>query len=65
VSGIVAGVTINRPSRTLPWLLLAAGIHLSFPSFADVPYLLTYPLCACGMLIFIRCRTPTGTGAAS
>ena len=76
VCGIVAGVTINRPSRTLPWLLLAAaltsftaaqvsflvaqgsGIHLSFPSFADLPYLLTYPLCACGLLIFIRCRTP-------
>ena len=76
VSGIVAGVAINRPSRTLPWLLLAAaltsftaaqvsflvaqvtGIHLSFPSFADVPDLLTYPLCACGLLIFIRCRTP-------
>jgi len=86
VSGIVAGVTINRPSRALPWLLLAAaltsltaaqvsvlvaqvtGIHLSFPSFADVPHLLTYPLCACGLLtyplcacgllIFIRCRTP-------
>ena len=72
VGGIVAGVTINRPSRTLPWLLLAAaltsftaarvaqvtGIHLSFPSVADVAYLLTYPLCACGLLIFIRCRTP-------
>ena len=76
MSGIVAGVAINRPSRTLPWLLLAAaltsftaaqvsflvaqvtGIHLSFPSFADVPCLLTYPLCACGLLIFIRCRTP-------
>jgi diguanylate cyclase (GGDEF)-like protein/PAS domain S-box-containing protein len=76
VSGIVAGVAINRPSRRLPWLLLAAaltsftagqvsflvaqlvGIQLPFPSFADVLYLLTYPLYASGLLIFIRWRTP-------
>ena len=67
VSGIVAGVAINRPSRKLPWLLLAAaltsftagqvsflvaqliGIQLPFPSFADVLYLLTYPLYASGL----------------
>ena len=66
VSAIVAGVAINRPSRKLPWLLLAAalasftagqvsflvaqliGIQLPFPSFADVLYLLTYPLYAAG-----------------
>ena len=76
VSGIVAGVAINRPSRKLPWLLLAAalasftagqvsflvaqliGIQLPFPSFADVLYLLTYPLYATGLLIFIWWRTP-------
>ena len=76
VSGIVAGVAINRPSRKLPWLLLAAalasftagqvsflvaqriGIQLPFPSFADVLYLLTYPLYTTGLLIFIWSRTP-------
>jgi diguanylate cyclase (GGDEF)-like protein/PAS domain S-box-containing protein len=73
--GIVAGVTINRPSRKLPWLLLAAAltsftagqvsslvaqlirIQFPFPSFADVLYLLTYPLYASGLLIFIWWRT--------
>ena len=78
VSAIVAGVIINRPSRKLPWLLLAAaqasfaagqvsflvaqlvGADLRFPSFADVLYLLTYPLYAAGLLIFIRWRTPGG-----
>jgi diguanylate cyclase (GGDEF)-like protein/PAS domain S-box-containing protein len=76
VGGIVAGVAINRPSRKLPWLLLAAalasftagqvsflvaeliGVELPFPSFADVLYLLTYPLYAGGLLIFIWWRTP-------
>jgi diguanylate cyclase (GGDEF)-like protein/PAS domain S-box-containing protein len=76
VSGIVAGVAINRPSRKLPWLLLAAaltsftagqvsflvaqriGIQLPFPSFADVLYLVTYPLYTSGLLIFIWWRTP-------
>jgi diguanylate cyclase (GGDEF)-like protein/PAS domain S-box-containing protein len=76
VSGIVAGVAINRPSRKLPWLLLAGalacftagqvsflvaqliGTQLPFPSFADVLYLLTYPLYTVGLLIFIWWRTP-------
>ena len=76
VGGIVAGVVINRPSRRLPWLLLAGaltsfaagqvsflvaqlvGVQLPFPSFADVLYLLTYPLYAGGLLIFIWWRTP-------
>ena len=76
VGGIVAGVVINRPSRKLPWLLLAGaltsftagqvsflvaqliGVQLPFPSFADVLYLLTYPLYAIGLLIFIWYRTP-------
>jgi diguanylate cyclase (GGDEF)-like protein/PAS domain S-box-containing protein len=76
VSGIVAGVAINRPSRKLPWLLLAGaltsftagqvsflvaqliGTQLPFPSFADVLYLLTYPLYTSGLLIFIWWRTP-------
>jgi diguanylate cyclase (GGDEF)-like protein/PAS domain S-box-containing protein len=78
VVAIVMGVVINRPSRKLPWLLLATGlasftagqvsflvaglmeIQLPFPSFADVLYLLTYPLYAAGLLIFIWWRTPDG-----
>src|SRR5260370_19947564 len=76
VIAIVAGVLINRPSRKVPWLLLAAalasftagqvsflvaqlvGVQLPFPSFADVLYLLTYPLYAGGLLLFIWWRTP-------
>jgi hypothetical protein len=34
------------------------GAQLSFPSFADVLYLVTYPLSAAALLIFIRWRTP-------
>jgi diguanylate cyclase (GGDEF)-like protein/PAS domain S-box-containing protein len=34
------------------------GTQLPFPSFADVLYLLTFPLYAAGLLIFIRWRTP-------
>jgi diguanylate cyclase (GGDEF)-like protein/PAS domain S-box-containing protein len=33
-------------------------VSVPFPSFADVLYLLTYPLYAAGMLIFILWRTP-------
>jgi diguanylate cyclase (GGDEF)-like protein/PAS domain S-box-containing protein len=36
------------------------GAQLPFPSFADVLYLLTYPLYAAGLLIFIWWRTPDG-----
>ena len=36
----------------------AIGTQLPFPSFADLLYLLTYPLYAVGLLIFIRWRTP-------
>ena len=34
------------------------GTRLPFPSFADVLYLLTYPLYAAGLLIFVWWRTP-------
>jgi diguanylate cyclase (GGDEF)-like protein/PAS domain S-box-containing protein len=39
-------------------LAQAIGARLPFPSFADLLYLLTYPLYAAGLLIFIRWRTP-------
>jgi diguanylate cyclase (GGDEF)-like protein/PAS domain S-box-containing protein len=35
-------------------------VVLPFPSFADVLYLLCYPLYAAGLLIFITCRSPGG-----
>jgi hypothetical protein len=40
--------------------LIAAKLKeaLPFPSFADVLYLLTFPLIAAGLLIFIYCRSP-------
>ncbi|HTX28399.1 MAG TPA: EAL domain-containing protein [Streptosporangiaceae bacterium] len=78
VTAIVTGVVINRPTRKLPWLLLAAalasftagqmsflvaqltGTPLPFPSYADALYLLTYPLYAAGLAIFIWWRTPDG-----
>jgi diguanylate cyclase (GGDEF)-like protein/PAS domain S-box-containing protein len=34
------------------------GTQLPFPSFADVLYIVAYPLYAAGLLIFIRWRTP-------
>ena len=77
VIAIVAGVVLNRPARSAPWLLLAAAnlsftagqvsflvltqmlaANVPFPSFADVLYLVTYPLYAAGLLIFIWWRTP-------
>jgi diguanylate cyclase (GGDEF)-like protein/PAS domain S-box-containing protein len=44
VSFLVAGLIQHQP--------------LPFPSYADVLYLLTYPLIAAGLLIFIRDRNP-------
>jgi diguanylate cyclase (GGDEF)-like protein/PAS domain S-box-containing protein len=44
VSFLVASLIQHRP--------------LPFPSFADVLYLLTYPLIAAGLLAFIRARNP-------
>jgi diguanylate cyclase (GGDEF)-like protein/PAS domain S-box-containing protein len=40
--------------------LIAAKLRvaLPFPSFADALYLLTFPVFAAGLLIFIYCRTP-------
>jgi diguanylate cyclase (GGDEF)-like protein/PAS domain S-box-containing protein len=73
VAAVVAGVVIHRPAYPAPWLLLATGLasftagsvveqvmgsKLSFPSYADGLYLITYPLSAAGLLIFIRRRTP-------
>ncbi|HEY7278194.1 MAG TPA: EAL domain-containing protein [Trebonia sp.] len=42
--------------------LIAAELRviLPFPSFADLLYLLEYPLAAAGLLIFIKWRTPDG-----
>ena len=49
---------LRRAARSASWWLRLIGTQLPFPSFADVLYLLTYPLYAAGLLIFIRWRTP-------
>ena len=56
-----AGRCAKRASpraRSASCWLRRSGQQLPFPSFADVLYLLTYPLYAAGLLIFIRWRTP-------
>ena len=47
----------RRPDQ-LPRPDADQGAKVPFPSFADVLYLLTYPLYAAGLLIFIWWRTP-------
>ncbi|MFE0463088.1 aminotransferase class I/II-fold pyridoxal phosphate-dependent enzyme [Kitasatospora sp. NPDC058965] len=75
-AAILIGVRLHRPSRRLPWVLLAianfaftigdttynvikavTGEPNPFPSLADVFYLVTYPLFAAGLVVFIRCRS--------
>ena len=49
VAGQVSFLTAAQMKAVLP-----------FPSFADVLYLLTYPLYGVAVAIFIRCRSPRG-----
>ncbi|MFI5839733.1 EAL domain-containing protein [Catenuloplanes sp. NPDC051500] len=75
---VVAGVFLNRPARRLPWFLLS-GVLVTFtvgdatynllpgnrfPSPADGFYLLSYPLLAAALLIFIRFRSGADDRAA-
>lgn len=73
---VIVGVVLNRPARRLPWLLLSAVLVTftlgdatynllpgnPFPSPADGFYLLSYPLLAAALLIFIRFRSGATTG---
>jgi diguanylate cyclase (GGDEF)-like protein/PAS domain S-box-containing protein len=56
---LLAGANLCFVAGQLSFLILADVIHtqVSFPSFADILYLLTYPLYALGVFIFIRWRT--------
>ncbi|MFF5292122.1 putative bifunctional diguanylate cyclase/phosphodiesterase [Paractinoplanes globisporus] len=80
---VLVGVRVHRPSKRLPWYLLA-GVLVSFtagdttynvltdylgqdnpfPSVADVPYLLVYPMLAVALLVFIRARSGADNRAA-
>ena len=57
LAAALASFTAGQMSFLVAQLI---GTPLPFPSFADVLYLLTYPLYAAGMLIFIWWRTPGG-----
>ena len=80
---VLAGVRMHRPSKRLPWYLLAAvlvsftlgdttyniltgwlGQDNPFPSVADIPYLLVYPMLAVALLVFIRARSGSDNRAA-
>lgn len=56
---LLAAANLSFVGGQLGFLILADIIHahVSFPSFADILYLLTYPLSALGVFIFIRWRT--------
>ncbi len=82
VVAVVAGVLRHRPSRPLPWLLIAGGLasytvgealytwpqlvenQPAGPSFADVFFLVMYPLLAVALAILVRRQSPGGDRAA-
>jgi hypothetical protein len=56
---VLAAAQASFAAGQLSFLIAARlGVVLPFPSFADALYLLTYPLYAVGVLIFIKCRSP-------
>ena len=58
---LLAGANLSFIAGQTSFLVLTQiGAKVPFPSFADVLYLLTYPLYAAGLLIFIWWRTPDG-----
>ena len=56
---LLAAANLCFVAGQVSFLILSDVIHtqVSFPSFADILYLLTYPLYALGVFIFIRWRT--------
>ncbi len=57
---LLAAANLSFIAGQVSFLILTQieGAKVPFPSFADVLYLLTYPLYAAGLLIFIWWRTP-------
>ena len=57
---LLAGANLSFTAGQVSFLVLTQIItaKVPFPSFADVLYLVTYPLYAAGLLIFIWWRTP-------
>ena len=56
---LLAAANLSFTAGQVSFLVLTQiGAKVPFPSFADVLYLVTYPLYAAGMLIFIRWRSP-------
>ena len=56
---VLAAAQASFAAGQLSFLIAARlGVVLPFPSFADWLYLLTFPLYAVGLLIFINCRSP-------
>jgi diguanylate cyclase (GGDEF)-like protein/PAS domain S-box-containing protein len=56
---VLAAAQASFAAGQLSFLIAARlGVVLPFPSFADALYLLTFPLYAIGLLIFIKCRSP-------
>ncbi len=57
---LLAGANLSFIAGQVSFLVLTQieAAKIPFPSFADVLYLLTYPLSAAGLLIFIRWHTP-------
>jgi diguanylate cyclase (GGDEF)-like protein/PAS domain S-box-containing protein len=56
---LLAAALVTFAAGQLSFLIAAKlMVDLPFPSFADELYLVTYPLFAAGLLIFIYCRTP-------
>jgi diguanylate cyclase (GGDEF)-like protein/PAS domain S-box-containing protein len=56
---VLAAAQASFAAGQLSFLIAARlGVVLPFPSFADALYLLTFPLYAVGLLIFIKCRSP-------
>ena len=56
---LLAGANLSFTARQVSFLVLTQlmATKVPFPSFADVLYLVTYPLYAAGLLIFIWWRT--------
>lgn len=73
VAAILVGVRVNKPVKTLPWYLMAAGqaawvagdfffdqpgLVDTYPAASDLAYLLAYPLLAAGLAVLVHDRRP-------